>query len=253
MASAQTGIIFTNMFTRKIKNIIARHSSENYCRFLRKSGVVVGKNTHFDSKTCKIDLTRPSLIKIGSNCFFNEDFTLLTHDWVTNVFLNTGRQFLNSSGRVTIGDNVSFGQRVTVLKGVTIGDNCFIGAGSVVTKDIPSNSVAVGVPCRVISTLDEYYEKRCVQSEIEALEYARTIKERFGREPVPADFWEEFIWFVDGDKISGFPEIPIEKQLSAAGSDDAFDAYRENHTAKYRSFDDFINAAEDFGKDKDIQ
>lgn len=232
------------MIIRKIKNIIARHSSENYCHYLRKQGILVGDNTHFDSKTCTIDLTRPSLVTIGSNCYFNEGFTLLTHDWVTNVFLNMGKEFINSSGKVSIGNNVSFGQHVTVLKGVTIGDNCFIGAGSVVTKDIPSNSIAVGVPCRVISSLEEYYLKRRVQSEKEALEYAKSIRERFGREPIPADFWEEFIWFVDGDKIDNFPEIPIEKQLSGAGIDTrVLDDYKTNHRAKYRSFEEFLNAA----------
>ena len=49
---------------------------------------------------------------------------------------------------------------VTVLKGVTIGDNCIIGAGSIVTKDIPSNSVSSGVPAKIVSSLDDYFEKR---------------------------------------------------------------------------------------------
>ena len=51
---------------------------------------------------------------------------------------------------VTIGDNVWIGGSVTILPGVTIGDNVTIGAGSVVTKDIPSNSIAVGNPCKVV-------------------------------------------------------------------------------------------------------
>ena len=51
---------------------------------------------------------------------------------------------------ITVGNNVWFGAGVTVCPGVTIGDNCVIGAGSVVVKDIPANSVAVGNPCRVI-------------------------------------------------------------------------------------------------------
>ncbi len=55
---------------------------------------------------------------------------------------------------ITIGSNVWFGGHVVVLPGVTIGDGCVIGAGSVVTHDIPANSVAVGSPCRVISTID---------------------------------------------------------------------------------------------------
>jgi acetyltransferase-like isoleucine patch superfamily enzyme len=44
-----------------------------------------------------------------------------------------------------------------VLKGVTIGNNCIIGAGAIVTKNIPDNSVAVGVPARVTSTLEDYF------------------------------------------------------------------------------------------------
>ena len=51
---------------------------------------------------------------------------------------------------VTIGNNVWIGGSVTILAGVTIGDNCTIGAGSVVTRDIPANSVAVGNPARVV-------------------------------------------------------------------------------------------------------
>ena len=54
---------------------------------------------------------------------------------------------------VTIGNNVWIGGSVTILPDVTIGDNVTIGAGSVVTKDIPSNSIAVGNPCKVIKTL----------------------------------------------------------------------------------------------------
>ena len=54
-----------------------------------------------------------------------------------------------------IGDRCWFGAGVTVCPGVTIGSGCVIGAGSVVTRDIPANSFAAGVPCRVIRTLTE--------------------------------------------------------------------------------------------------
>lgn len=191
-----------------------------------------------DIDTIRIDMTRPSLVTIGNNCYFNKNFTLLTHDWVTKVFLNSNRDFVNSSGRVTIGDNVSFGENVMVLKGVAIGDNCFIGAGSVVTKDIPANSVAVGAPCKVIMSLEDYYQKRLTKSEEEAFEYARSIKERFHRNPVPSDFREEFIWFVSGDEIDKYPDIPIKKQLGPI-----FEYYKQNHRAKYHSFAEFLSTA----------
>ena len=65
---------------------------------------------------------------------------------VRNTQLEFGR-------KVSIGSNVWIGGNVTVLPGVVIGDNCVIGAGSVVTKDIPDNSLAVGNPCKVIRKL----------------------------------------------------------------------------------------------------
>lgn len=71
---------------------------------------------------------------------------------------------LNSAGEVKhlcyakpvhIGSDCWFGASVTVCPGVTIGDNCVIGAGSVVTRDIPPNSFAAGVPCRVIREITQ--------------------------------------------------------------------------------------------------
>ena len=56
---------------------------------------------------------------------------------------------------VHIGNNCWFGASVTVCPGVTIGDNCVIGAGSVVTRDVPANSFAAGVPCRVIREITD--------------------------------------------------------------------------------------------------
>ena len=61
---------------------------------------------------------------------------------------------------ITIGNNVWIGAGTTVLAGVTIGDNTVIGAGSVVSKDIPPNVVAVGVPCRVMREITEQDKKK---------------------------------------------------------------------------------------------
>lgn len=74
-----------------------------------------------------------------------------------------------------------------------------IAAGSIISNDIPANSVAAGVPAKVICTLEEYYEKRKSACIKEAFEYANSIKERFNRNPVNSDFWEEFPLFMKGD------------------------------------------------------
>ena len=186
--------------------------------------------------TIAIDFSRPSLVEIGDNVRINLGFTLMTHDWSTMVFRKVYKDFVSSSGRVKIGSNVYFGRWCTVLKGVTIGDNCIIGYGSVVTKNIPANSVAIGRPAKVICTLDEYYQKRKQAHIGEALEYARSIKERFGRRPVITDFWEEFPLFLKGtDEVPG---LPIKGQLK-----EAYPYYRENNKPVFDSFEDFLKEA----------
>lgn len=217
------------------------HYSDAYFNYLRAKGVKIGKNiVLFDSpRNCVIDITRPSLVEIGDNVSLNTNFRLLTHDYVTDVFKYLYHEFIPSSGPVKIGNNVKFGADCMVLKNVTIGDNTFIGSGSIVTKDIPANSVAVGRPARVVCSIDDYFERRKVECEKEAFRYARSIKERFGREPVAADFWEEFYLFVDASNIDDYPEIPVRRQVG----EENMKHWLKNHKAKYRGLDEFLKAA----------
>ena len=90
-------------------------------------------------------------VTIGDDCFIGPNVSIYTACHSTDpIERNTRNEWAEP---VTIGDNVWIGGSVTILPGVTIGDNVTIGAGSVVTKDIPSNVVAVGNPCRIIKTL----------------------------------------------------------------------------------------------------
>ena len=92
-------------------------------------------------------------ITIGDHVFIGPHCGFYTASHPLNYTMrNAG---LEKALPITIGSNVWFGGHVVVLPGVTIGDGCVIGAGSVVTHDIPANSVAVGSPCRVISTIDK--------------------------------------------------------------------------------------------------
>ena len=91
-------------------------------------------------------------VTIGDDCFIGPNVSIYTACHSTNpVERNTRQEWAEP---VTIGNNVWIGGSVTILPGVTIGDNVTIGAGSVVTKDIPSGTVAVGNPCKVIKQPD---------------------------------------------------------------------------------------------------
>ena len=90
-------------------------------------------------------------VTIGDDCFIGPNVSIYTACHSTDpIERNTRKEWAEP---VTIGNNVWIGGSVTILPGVTIGDNVTIGAGSVVAKDIPSNVVAVGNPCRVIKEL----------------------------------------------------------------------------------------------------
>ena len=92
-------------------------------------------------------------VTIGNNCFIGPNVGLYTACHPTDPVARNSRQ--EWAEPITIGHNVWIGGGVTVLPGVTIGDNVTIGAGSVVAKDIPSNCVAVGNPCRPVKWLEE--------------------------------------------------------------------------------------------------
>lgn len=214
-----------------------RWNEKSYEKFLRKKGIKIGKNIFWGNiRTINIDTTRPSLVEIGDNVRIDTGMTILTHDYPTWVFRKVYNDFVSSSGKVKIGNNVYCAQYVTILKGVTIGDNCVIGFGSVVTKDIPANSVAVGQPAKVVSTLEDYYTKCKDRALDDAFVYANSIRDRLNREPVPEDFWEEFQFFMDGSETH--KGIPIQQQLGSA-----YEHYKKNHISEFENFEAFLEAS----------
>lgn len=123
-----------------------------------------GKNVHFGTgvyANFNLTLVDDCHIFIGNNVMFAPNVTVATATHPINPILRSKQAQYNLP--VHIGNNVWIGTGAIVLPGVTIGDNTVIGAGSVVTKDIPANVVAVGNPCRVLREINEhdmqYYHK----------------------------------------------------------------------------------------------
>jgi acetyltransferase-like isoleucine patch superfamily enzyme len=199
--------------------------------FLRKKGATVGEGTRFFGSV-EIDVTRPCLIEIGKNCVFADGVSVLTHgyDWV--VLKELYGEMLGSSGKVVIEDNVFIGTGSIILKGVRIGKNTIVGAGSVVTEDMPPNSVAVGNPCKVIMSITEYYEKRKRKYIEEAKLYALELYRKTEKIPKREDFWEEFPLFLKRDEDWG--GLPVEAQLG-----NAFANFLKSEPL-YASFEDFL-------------
>lgn len=102
--------------------------------------------------------TEPWLMTIGNNVHITENVRFVGHDGGTLLFRHLVPD-LEITKPITVGDDVYIGNNVLIMPGVTIGNKVIIGAGAIVSRDIPDNSVAVGVPARVIKTADEYFEK----------------------------------------------------------------------------------------------
>lgn len=102
--------------------------------------------------------TEPWIITLGKNVFITDGVKFITHDGGVLIYRRIIPD-LEITKPIVLGNNVFVGNNAIFLPGVTVGDNVIIGAGAVVSKNIPSNSVAVGVPARVIKTSDEYLER----------------------------------------------------------------------------------------------
>lgn len=144
------------VFSNIEKQII---SQKKYIIFLRKQGVQIGNGCFID-KSADFGV-EPYLIKIGNDVRITQGVKFITHDGGLWVLRNLGMISKDSdkNGKIQIGNNVNIGWNVIILPGVTIGDNCVIGAGAVVTKDISNNSVVAGVPAKYIEDIDAYCSK----------------------------------------------------------------------------------------------
>ena len=128
--------------------------------------VSFGKNVYANFGLTLVDDTH---IHVGDNCMFGPNVVIATAGHPILPALR--EQGLQYNAPVRIGKNCWIGAGALVMPGVTIGDNTVIGAGSVVTRDIPSNVVAAGNPCRVLRPVGErdrqfYFRDKAIPPEL---------------------------------------------------------------------------------------
>ena len=104
--------------------------------------------------------SEPYMIEIGNHVRINSGVQFVTHDggvWIFRQKEDT--KDVDLFVRINVGNNVHIGTNSIIMPGVTIGDNVVVGCGAIVTHNIPDNSIAVGVPERVIENVEQYYSK----------------------------------------------------------------------------------------------
>jgi acetyltransferase-like isoleucine patch superfamily enzyme len=152
-------------------------------RYARSIGVHVGRECRLIGVSRETFGSEPYLIRLGDHVTITAGVRFVTHDggvWVMR------REFPNIDvfGTIEIGSNVFIGLNAILMPGIRIGDDCVIGAGSVVVKDVPSGTVAAGVPARPLRTLAEYRQRT-----LDAAVHIRDLPEVEKRAHLEKQFW----------------------------------------------------------------
>ncbi|MFK5636019.1 acyltransferase [Ornithinimicrobium sp. LYQ103] len=158
------------------------HSKVSPLGYASSLGVKLGEDVHFYGMRPGMFSTEPWLIRIGSHVHITSGCQFVTHDGGT-LALRHLTPDLEVTAPIIVGNRVYIGMNSMILPGVTIGDDVVIGAGSMVTKDIPAGSVAAGVPARVIKSIDQYHGELRAKSlhfgHMSALEKEKALKQHF--------------------------------------------------------------------------
>ena len=136
-----------------------------YNRYLNKIGIKLEGIPRYICPSVDFDGKGYEKTIIGDNVVISKDVLILNHDYSITCGLRSIDEKIGESEafwlkEVRIGNNVFVGAKSILLPGTTIGDNCIIGAGSVVKGNIPSNSIVVGNPSKVVAKLDEWAQKK---------------------------------------------------------------------------------------------
>lgn len=131
-----------------IKKIVGRlfnviYAKLNHEKYARHIGVNIKGEVHIYGNPFQMFGTEPWCVTLGDKVYITREVLFVTHDGGTLLFRDKVPD-LEITKPIVVGDNVYIGVRSVIMPGVTIGNNVIIAAGSVVTKDIPDNSVVGG-------------------------------------------------------------------------------------------------------------
>jgi len=140
-----------------LKRLYDTFSLKLRIQLYRAIGVKIG-NSCFISAKAYIDKTKPEFIEIGNNCMITRGCMILCH---SDAKLGGLKRLWGAREykKVKLGNNVFLGVETTVMPGVKIGDNVVVGAKSLVTADIPPNSLAFGIPAKRVKPLKDFLKQ----------------------------------------------------------------------------------------------
>ena len=214
-------------------------TGEIFLDSLRRRGACIGEGTTLfcSPRDCLIDAQNPYLLTIGKNVQITHGVVMLTHDYSWSVIKGRFGEVCGGQFPLTVGNNVFIGMNAVLLGGTIVGDDCVIGAGSVVKGVIPSGVVVAGNPARIICTIDEYRNKRRALQCDEAYEVYRCWYKRYSTRP-SREIFREYFWLFE----SATPELPSEF-LEVNGYVDPFltKGVFEDWTPEFDGFEAFEN------------
>ena len=213
--------------------------SEDLHCILRHKNIDVGHQTIFYSPgRTIIDTSRPALLKIGDYCKITSGVIILTHDYSRSVLRRAYGDIIGEGRETIIGDNVFIGMNSIILMGSKIGSNVIIGAGSVVSGEIPDNVVVAGNPAKMIRSLDEHYIIMKNRMLKEAESYYHLFKMKYGKEPTIKEMDPFYPVFLERDPES-LTKNSINMKLGGDNEIEVLSSFLSSEPT-FKNYQDFI-------------